>query len=59
MTELQDLKQQKRELQRRMRESGIRRTSFMNGGLSPEEYRANAEMFRLETSIKSLERRDA
>ena len=35
-----------------MRKAGIKRRSFMNGGLSGEEYSANKTLFALETELK-------
>jgi hypothetical protein len=34
-----------------MKDSGIRRTSFMNGGLDTRTYQANARLFALETEL--------
>jgi len=47
-----DLQKQLRETKREMRARGIRRTSMMNGGLSPDEMRFNEQCFRLETEIQ-------
>jgi hypothetical protein len=55
-SEIQRLVTARRDLKRAMREQGIRRRSFMNGGLSDREYRCNADMFSIETRIKSLQR---
>ena len=52
--ELDRLITARRDLKRAMREQGIRRTSFMNGGLSDREYRCNADLFSIETSIKRI-----
>ena len=52
MTYLRELKARRRSLAQAMREQGIRRTSFMNGGLTDIEYRCNADIFDLETRIK-------
>ena len=49
---IKEAKQQKRELLKYMKESNVRRISFMNGGLSREESRCNAELFKLDTIIK-------
>ena len=54
MTERQDLYQQRREVLAEMKRKGIRRISCMNGGHSPDSYRLNAEMFRLETQLKRI-----
>jgi hypothetical protein len=35
-----------------MRKAGIKRRSFMNGGLSGEDYSANKTLFALETELK-------
>lgn len=44
-----------RETRREMRASGVRRSSFMNGGHSPESYRLNARMFALETELQNAQ----
>ncbi len=54
--DIQRLIEARRDLKRAMREQGIKRRSFMNGGLSDIEYRCNADMFSIETRIKSLQR---
>ncbi len=54
--ELQQLVTARRDLKRAMREQGIKRRSFMNGGLSDREYRCNADMFSIEGRIKTLQR---
>ena len=46
------LRRQIRELRAEMRAAGIRKTSCFNGGLDRETYRANAELFRLNTELE-------
>lgn len=46
---LEDLNAALRAVRAEMRAKGIRRLSCFNGGHSPDSYRLNAEMFRLET----------
>ena len=53
-SEIQEWRAKRRELRQTMKARGIRRTSFMNGGLTPEEYRCNADMFAIETTLKRL-----
>lgn len=43
-----------RETKREMKESGIRVTSCMNGGLSPAEYSYNSRLFRLKTELARI-----
>jgi hypothetical protein len=50
--EERSLRAQIRDTRAEMKAKGIRRISFMNGGHTPESYRLNAEMFRLETLLK-------
>lgn len=38
-----------RRVKAEMKEKGIKRVSCFNGGHTPESYRLNAELFRLET----------
>lgn len=49
---VKELKKQIRETRKEMKELGVRRTSFMNSGLTPNERCYNEEMFRLETLLK-------
>jgi hypothetical protein len=49
------LRQQLREVRSEMRARGVKRSSFMNGGHSPESYRLNARCFELETQLKRLQ----
>ena len=44
-----------RELRAEMKAAGVKRSSFMNGGHSPQSYRMNAEMFRLESLKKKAQ----
>ena len=53
--ELKVLKAELRAVRREMREQGIKRTSFLNGGLSRDSSRYNCECFRLENEIKRRE----
>src|SRR4051794_26491756 len=56
MTEqIKDIKRQIKELRAEMRAAGIRRTSCFNGGLDPQTYRLNAQMFALETKRSARE----
>lgn len=54
-TRLKELRQERTELRRYMRENGIKRSSFLNGGHSRESARCNRELFRLNTAIDKLE----
>lgn len=54
---LKALRLEKRAVTREMKEKNIRRVSCFNGGHSPESYRLNAELFRLNTLIKTEEKR--
>jgi hypothetical protein len=51
----QQIRAQIRETRKEMKEKGIKRLSCFNGGHSPESYRLNAEMFRLETELKQAQ----
>lgn len=46
-----------RQLRREMRARGVRRLSCFNSGLSKEEYRMNAEFFRITTELKTAKER--
>lgn len=52
--DLKHIKQQITAHKKYMKDNGIRRTSFMNGGLSREEQQANEKMFLLESKKKDL-----
>jgi hypothetical protein len=52
MRTIQEIQADIRATRKEMRAAGIRRISFMNGGHSPESYRLNALMFKLETELK-------
>jgi hypothetical protein len=54
-SELQQINTQIREVRAEMKQRGIRRVSFMNGGHTPESYRLNRRMFELETQKKRLQ----
>jgi hypothetical protein len=47
-----EIKKQIRELKRKMKKLGIRRISFMNAGLSQQEYRYNEQLFRLKLALE-------
>lgn len=49
--QIRDLKAEKREIRREMKERGIKRTSCFNGGLSGDRYRFNARLFAIETTL--------
>lgn len=51
MTE-KEIRAEIRAIRADMKARGIRRSSFMNGGHSPESYRLNARLFELETLLK-------
>ena len=53
-TRMQELRSQIRETRQEMKDNGIRRMSCFNGGHSPESYRLNALMFRLELELKDI-----
>lgn len=46
--------QQIKAVRAEMKAAGVKRSSFMNGGHSPESYRLNARMFELETVVKRV-----
>jgi len=52
-----ELAKEIRETRAEMKAKGIRRSSMMNGGHSPESYRLNARMFELETVQKDRKAR--
>ncbi len=52
--ELQRLREARRSLLRAMKEQGIPRRSFMNGGLSDIAYRCNADLFSINCAIKRI-----
>lgn len=52
------LKIELRELKKEMRARGVRRVSFMNGGLTSDEKYFNAEIFRINSEIIRLEKED-
>jgi hypothetical protein len=41
-----------REIKREMKELGLRRISFMNGGLTSEEQRYNERLFKLSCDLE-------
>jgi hypothetical protein len=47
-----EIKAEIRELRAYMKANGIKRSSFMNGGHSPESYRCNARLFALDVKLK-------
>lgn len=51
MATTKDLKAQIRQLKSEMKRLGIRKTSFMNGGLEPTTYSYNAELFKLNCEL--------
>lgn len=52
--DLKELRAEKRELLRTMKEAGVRRTSCFNGGHTPQSYRMNFRLFELNTLIGRL-----
>lgn len=56
MHTVKEIKAEIKELQGYMKENGIRKTSFMNGGLDRETYRCNARLFALKTELQRAER---
>ena len=56
---IKELKVDLKQVRREMRESGIKRSSFMNAGHSRESNRYNCECFRLESEIRRLEAQDS
>lgn len=56
MTE-KEIRKAIRDTRAEMKSRGIRRISCFNGGHSPESYRLNAEMFRLETILSDIKKR--
>ena len=51
-TRLQELRHDRRVLRREMQQRGVRRISFMNGGLTEDERWYNEHMYAIETAIK-------
>jgi hypothetical protein len=47
-----EIRRQIREVRAEMKAKGIKRSSCFNGGHSPDSYRLNAEMFRLESALR-------
>ncbi len=59
MRSAKDIRKDLQETKREMRAKGIRRISFMNGGLSGEVYSLNARCFALETELETSAKREA
>ena len=55
MRTLQEVLADIRSMNREMKRIGIRRMSCFNGGHTPESYRYNADLFRLETEKKHIQ----
>jgi hypothetical protein len=56
MSAIRELQRQIRETKADMRRQGIKRSSFMNGGHTPDSYRLNARLFTLTTQLQHARR---
>ena len=51
-----EIKAEIREMKKYMRKNGITRMSCFNGGHSPESYRCNSELFRLDGLLRKAKK---